>query len=92
MRLPCQKKHRKEIRIRDYTQRILKKIEASKSLSITELMENTSNLSQEIYFCKLISVKKKQGSQTVTQKGNLAVQRCWTSERVYQLIYKLTKI
>ena len=34
-------------------------------------------------------VKKKQGSQTVTLKGNLAVQRCWTSERVYQLIYKL---
>ena len=35
---------------------------------------------------------KKQDSQSVTPKGNLAVQRCWTSERVYQLIYKLSLI
>ena len=33
-------------------------------------------------FSKILKVKKvglkKQGSQTVTLKGNLAVQRCWT--------------
>ena len=75
---------------------------AVRHFCFTWLMMSGNSFYQIVQFLQILNfdlvypyfwmLKKTRFPVCNTKKGNLAVQHCWTSERVYQLIYKLIRI